>query len=99
MHSKINAGAKALTERTGRPVFQIVVEMETANCVRIYDSARAVDAILSGSRVESELRWRTSEGRIFVQQESALPRPEHTHAADELVEAFLLPGSSMRKEI
>ena len=74
---------------------KLVVEKGTASCVRIYDSEQAVDAILSCSRVESGVRWWTGEGRIFVQQESAFPRPEHTHTAEELVEAFLLFGSSL----
>ena len=43
--------------------------METPTCLRLYDTATAVDAMLSGRRVPSELRWWGPEGQIYRQQQ------------------------------
>ena len=43
--------------------------METPTCLRLYNTATAVDAMLSGRRVQSELRWRGPVGQLYSQKQ------------------------------
>jgi stage III sporulation protein SpoIIIAA len=65
----IKPGGHAVTERTGRPIFDVVVELEPGRYdewVVVTDVAAAVDAIISGGKYEAERRERSRDGTFVV---------------------------------
>ena len=88
----INEGVKSQVKLVGEPVFDLIAEMESPNCLRLYGSKSAAEAILAGQKLDSEVRWRAADGRIFVQQESAYAKGKSSLAADALVAQFLRPA-------
>jgi stage III sporulation protein SpoIIIAA len=58
---------KSILERTAPPTFGIVVEIQERDKVAIHpDVAEAVDAILRGHPLETEIRWTDEKGEIQV---------------------------------
>ncbi len=61
---------KSILERTAPPTFNIVVEIQDRDKVAIHpDVAEAVDSILRGHALETEIRWVNEKGEIQVAKE------------------------------
>jgi nucleoside-triphosphatase THEP1 len=81
---------KSILERMAPPTFNIVVEIQDRDKVAIHpDVSEAVDAILRGHPLDSEIRWLNDEGEVQVAKEipSAVvekqPLPRARRAKDE----------------
>jgi hypothetical protein len=62
-------GGHAVTERTGRPIFDVMVELQPSRHDEwngVTDVAAAVDAIISGRRFKAERRAERSMDGTFV---------------------------------
>jgi stage III sporulation protein SpoIIIAA len=58
---------KSILERTAPPTFNIVVEIQERDRVAIHpDVAEAVDAILRGNTLETEVRWLDAKGEVQI---------------------------------
>jgi stage III sporulation protein SpoIIIAA len=67
---------KSVLERKAPPTFSVLVELLDKDRVAIHhDLANVVDAFLDGLPAEPELRIRTPDGRVEVQQESSVAEP------------------------
>ncbi len=65
---------KSILERTSPPTFDIVVEIQGWDRVAIHpDVSRAVDAILRGQPLDSEIRWLDKNGEVRIEK-----RPSET---------------------
>lgn len=77
---------KAVLERKAPPTFDIAIEIRERDTFAIYhDVAKAVDGLLRGRALQPEVRVRTPEGKIEVQQEATKFMPEPTE--DEVKKA------------
>lgn len=62
---------KSILERMSPPTFNIVVEIQDRDKVAIHpDVAEAVDSILRGNALETEIRWMDEKGEIQVVKET-----------------------------
>ena len=62
---------KSILERMSPPTFNIVVEIQDRDKVAIHpDVAEAVDSILRGNPLETEIRWLDENGEIQVAKET-----------------------------
>jgi stage III sporulation protein SpoIIIAA len=67
---------KSILERTSQPTFDVVVEIQDRDRVSIQpDVGSAVDALLRGQILPTEIRWLDAEGELHVKKEAA---PEAT---------------------
>jgi stage III sporulation protein SpoIIIAA len=67
---------KSILERTSQPTFDIVVEILGWDKVAIHpDVSQAVDAILRGQPLDSEIRWLDEDGEVKIEK-----RPPETIA-------------------
>jgi stage III sporulation protein SpoIIIAA len=58
---------KSILERTAPPTFNIVVEIQERDRVAIHpDVAEAVDTILRGNTLETEVRWLDANGEVQI---------------------------------
>ena len=65
---------KAVLERRAPPTFEVVVEIQERNQLAIrHDVAKAVDALLRGRELPTEVRYRDEAGEIH-REEALLPR-------------------------
>jgi predicted RNA-binding protein Jag len=70
---------KAILERKAPPTFDIAVEIRERDVFAIYhDVGKAVDAILRGRDPQPEIRVRTKEGKVEVQEKPKEEMPEPT---------------------
>ncbi len=61
---------KSILERTSLPTFDIVVEIQSWDKVAIHpDVGEAVDAILRGEPVATEIRWLDKSGKVKIEKE------------------------------
>ena len=74
---------KSILERMSPPTFDIVVEIQERDRVAIHpDVAEAVDAILRGQAVHTEVRWLDEKGEVRVEKPaSALKKGREKRAA------------------
>ena len=69
---------KSILERKAPPTFDIIVEIQGWDKVSLHpDVASAIDAILRGSPQPKELRTRTEDGEIHIEQEREAAVPEN----------------------
>ena len=67
---------KSILERTSQPTFEVVVEIQDRDRVSIQpDVGSAVDALLRGQILPTEIRWLDADGELQVEKEAA---PEAT---------------------
>jgi stage III sporulation protein SpoIIIAA len=67
---------KSILERKAPPTFTVLVELLAKDRVAIHhDLANVVDAFLDGLPAEPEVRIRTADGNVEVQQESSVAEP------------------------
>jgi stage III sporulation protein AA len=72
---------KSILERTSQPTFEVVVEILDRDRVSIHpDVGSAVDALLRGQILPTEIRWLDAEGELHVEKEAA---PETGQVARE----------------
>lgn len=73
----------------GLPAVEAIIQMECPNHLRIYNVGEVLKALLAGSAIPSEARWRMHDGRVFAQQQTEpidhtkapkLVRQDHTAA-------------------
>ncbi len=77
---------KAVLERKAPPTFDIAIEIREKDKFAIYkDVASAIDKLLRGTQPEPEIRVRTPEGKIEI-QEAPKEMPEFTFADEEQAE-------------
>jgi len=63
---------KSILERTSQPTFDIVVEILDWDKVAIHpDVSQAVDAILRGQPLDSEIRWLDEHGEVKIEKRPA----------------------------
>jgi len=68
---------KSVLERKAPPTFDIVVEIQERYKVLVHpDCKLAVDAILHGEEMQSEIRWLDHEGNVIREQANAI-REQH----------------------
>jgi stage III sporulation protein SpoIIIAA len=73
---------KSILERMSPPTFNIVVEIQDRERVAVQaDVAEAVDSILRGDPLESEIRWMDETGEIRITKET--PAAEDKKPADK----------------
>jgi stage III sporulation protein SpoIIIAA len=61
---------KSILERMSPPTFNIVVEIQDRDKVAIHpDVAEAVDSVLRGNQLETEIRWLDEKGEVRVAKE------------------------------
>jgi len=76
---------KSILERTSQPTFDIVVEILDWDKVSIHpDVGLAVDAILRGQPLDSEIRWLDENGEVRIEK-----RPSETSARTRKAEQLL----------
>jgi hypothetical protein len=62
---------KSILERTAPPTFNIIVEIQDRDKVAIHpDVSEAVDSILRGYPLETEIRWMNENGEVQVAKEA-----------------------------
>jgi len=65
---------KSILERKSPPTFGIVVEIQDRDRVAIHpDVAEAVDAILRGQPVATEVRWLDESGEVRIEKQTSVP--------------------------
>ena len=68
---------KSILERKAPPTFDMIVEIQDFEKVAIHPNvAEAVDAILRGDSIVSEVRWLDGEGEVRREREVILPATE-----------------------
>jgi stage III sporulation protein SpoIIIAA len=68
---------KTVLERRSSPTFDVLIEIQTRDCVAVHpDVAAAVDALLRGYPLPPELRSRSLEGDIRIERAAAPSRPQ-----------------------
>jgi hypothetical protein len=64
---------KSILERKSPPTFDIVVEIQERDRVAIHpDVAQAVDAVLRGQSLATEIRWLDENGEVHLEKQSPL---------------------------
>jgi len=64
---------KSILERKSPPTFDIVVEIQERDRVAMHpDVGEAVDAILRGQLIPTEIRWRDKAGKVRVEKPTSL---------------------------
>jgi hypothetical protein len=72
---------KTVIERKGPPTFHVLVEIQNREQLAVYrDVAAVVDDFLSGMPLNPELRRRSPDGDVEIQQEQTPPKIEDTAA-------------------
>jgi stage III sporulation protein SpoIIIAA len=67
---------KTVLERKAPPTFDVLIEIQERDKLAVYhDVASVIDAFLRGMPLAPELRLRTAEGSIEIQQSTARPEP------------------------
>ncbi|MCJ7744649.1 MAG: AAA family ATPase [Dehalococcoidales bacterium] len=65
---------KSILERKSPPTFDIVVEIQERDRVAIHpDVGQAVDAVLRGQSLATEIRWLDENGEVHVEKQSPFP--------------------------
>jgi stage III sporulation protein SpoIIIAA len=65
---------KSILERKSPPTFDIVVEIQERDRVAIHpDVAQAVDAVLRGQSLATEIRWLDENGEVHIERQSPFP--------------------------
>jgi len=84
---------KSILERTAPPTFDIVVEIQDRDKVAIHpDVAEAVDAILRGQPIPTEIRWLDESGEVRIERGTLITTaPTKTTKRKQPVEADKLP--------
>ncbi len=78
---------KSVLERTAPPTFDIVVEIQDRDKVAIHpDVAEAVDAILRGRPIATEIRWLDENGEVRVKKETPVAATKTTRGAKKVEE-------------
>lgn len=66
---------KSILERKAPPTFDVVIEIQERNRLAVHhEVAAAVDALLRGRSVPSEIRARDEQGQVHVERPQAVPR-------------------------
>ncbi|RPJ58164.1 MAG: AAA family ATPase, partial [Dehalococcoidia bacterium] len=69
---------KTVLERKAPPTFDIVVEIQERYKVLVHpDVAQAVDALLHGQEIQSEIRWIDEEGNVVKEQSTSTIEPHN----------------------
>ncbi len=90
---------KSILERQSPPTFDIVVEIQERDRVAIHpDVAEAVDSILRGQPIDTEVRWLNKAGEVRVEKPSAVKRVKEKRATDGRKRAFLFGVNRSRVE-
>jgi len=75
---------KSILERKAPPTFDVVVEIQDFNRVAVHsDVADAVDAVLRGRPVVTEIRWMDEKGEVHKKEERVLPFAVNVTATKE----------------
>lgn len=65
---------KSILERKSPPTFDIVVEIQERDRVAIHpDVGQAVDAVLRGQSLATEIRWLDENGEVHIEKQSPFP--------------------------
>jgi len=83
---------KTVLERKAPPTFDVLVEIQDRQTVAVHpDVARAVDAVLRGRPLPTEIRYRDEQGAVQIEavtltkaESPRAPRPAHGAEAGEL---------------
>ncbi len=83
---------KSILERTSQPTFDIVVEILGWDKVAIHpDVGQAVDAILRGQLLDSEIRWLNKDGEVRIEK-----RPPETAARTRRAKQLVRKNEPLR---
>jgi len=83
---------KSILERTSLPTFDIVVEIQSWDKVAIHpDVGEAVDAILRGEPIATEIRWLDKSGEVKIEKEVPVTIPKKATKGKQLAKGNNLP--------
>ncbi|GAH72865.1 unnamed protein product, partial [marine sediment metagenome] len=83
---------KSILERMSPPTFDIVVEIQDWDKVAIHpDVGEAVDAVLRGQPVATEVRWLDETGEVRSRKEAPVTAPKKTTRVKQQVRGNNLP--------
>jgi stage III sporulation protein SpoIIIAA len=79
---------KSILERTSSPTFDIVVEIQGWDRVAIHpDVGEAVDAILRGQPLDTEIRWMDESGEVKTERKAPEPTAPRTKKEKQTFQA------------
>ncbi len=82
--SKRRGTQKAILERKALPTFNVAIEIRERDKFAIYfDVAQAIDKLLRGGKPTPEIRVRTADGKIKIEQKAEEEMPEMTQEEEK----------------